>query len=230
MPENYLIVSDTQIPFHAPRALEFVKYLRKTFKVPPENCYHVGDELDQYFGSLYKKHPDMKYSATGELKASIDELKRWYDAFPKMKLATSNHGLRWVSKFVEAEIPTQLLRPYREIIQAPDGWQWKDEWIVKAERMHFRIIHGTPYSGKDGHLNACLDAGVSTAIGHLHSFAAVNHVHLNTGKRLWAMNVGSLINEAELAFHYSRNHRRLAVCGAGVVLNGGTMPVFVPYS
>ena len=227
--ENYIFVSDLQCPFQAKKALEFIQYLKKTFNVTNENMYCVGDETDGYFGSLYKKHPDMHLSPTGEIKQTLDELKRWYSAFPKMKVAISNHGLRWVSKIIDADIPSQLLRPYREIIQAPDGWQWKQEWIIEGSKEKFRMIHGLGYSGDRGHVTAALDSGLSTVIGHLHAFGGVNHIRMISGVRLWAANAGCLIDTDSLAFAYGKYHRRQPTLGALVVLNGGSFPTFVPY-
>lgn len=224
-----MICSDTQIPFQAEKALEFVIYLKKHFKIPDENCYHAGDELDNYFGGLYKRHPNMPHSPTSEIAASIDELKRWYRAFPKMKLAISNHMLRWVNKAVDAEIPLTLLRKYEEVIQAPDSWIWREEWIIQASKQTFRLIHGQGYSGQMGHINAALDAGLSTVIGHLASFGGVNHLSNLAGKKIWAANAGALIDTESLAFHYGKYMRRQATLGCIVVLNGGRTPVFVPY-
>ena len=36
--ENYLIISDLQIPFENKQALDFVKYLKKHYKIKDENA------------------------------------------------------------------------------------------------------------------------------------------------------------------------------------------------
>lgn len=144
-----------------------------------------------------------------------------------MKIAVSNHGLRWVKKAVAAEIPSQMIRAYQEIIGAPRGWVWKEEWIIKA-RKPFRMIHGVGYSGINGARNATIDSGLSTVIGHLHSYGGV--WHLNTGgRRLWAMNTGCLVDEEAYAFEYGKYSRNKATLGIGVVVDGGQTPIFLPY-
>jgi hypothetical protein len=198
--------------------------VKKEYRIPDANCFHVGDELDFYFASSYGKDPNTKLSAVVELEESINELSLWYEAFPEMKLAISNHGLRWLKKASEAGIPERLLKTYQEIIQAPKGWYWKEEWIVEAKQP-FRVIHGMGYSGKDGHRNAAIDGAISTIIGHLHSFAAVDHIK----KNIWAMNVGCLIDEASFAFAYGKYMRNKPVLGCGVVLNNGRTPLFIPF-
>ena len=112
--ENYLIISDLQIPFHEPKALEFCLYLVKHYKINKEHVICVGDEVDQYFGSKYPLSPDAPLSPIEELKSSIEELKRWYDAFPVMRLCISNHGIRWMKKASESGIPSRLLRSCKE--------------------------------------------------------------------------------------------------------------------
>lgn len=227
--ESYLCISDLQIPFEAPRSLEFVTYLKRHFKVPDENCYNVGDEIDCYFGSLYKKHPDQIHSAKTELQVAKETLKEWYARFPKMRLAISNHGLRWLRRAIEAEIPSELLRKYEEIIEAPDGWIWKDEWRIEASKQPFRMIHGMGYSGARGHVNAAIDGQMSTVIGHLHSHAGINYLKFMGGQQIWAANAGCLIDESALAFHYGKDNRQKPVLGSLVVVNGGTTPMFIPY-
>jgi hypothetical protein len=191
---RWLIISDLQIPFEADKALEFCLSVKKEYNVPSTNIINVGDELDQYFGSQYGKDPSVNFSAAEEINISKKKLRAWYRAFPKMRLCVSNHGLRWLKKATDAEIPSQLLRPYKEIIEAPDGWTWKDEILIKS-KYPWRIIHGMGFSGQQGARNAATDAGMSTVIGHLHSHAGIAFIN-NQGmnKTLWAMNVGCLID------------------------------------
>lgn len=228
MGNNYLVASDLQIPFEAEKALEFCKYIKRHFKVANDHCLCVGDEIDGYFGSVFGKSPDMKHSALTELDTMREKLRKWYHAFPEMKLATSNHGMRWVKKAMEAEIPSQLLRRYEEILQAPEGWKWKDQWFFN-DKHPFRMIHGMGYSGANGAKNAALDANISTVIGHLHSFAGVQYFKMMDGKRIWAANSGCLIDVESLAFHYGKYNRYQPTLGAMVILNNGSTPCFIPY-
>lgn len=219
--------SDTQIPFEHPKALEFAIYLKKWFRVPDENCYHVGDEVDQYWASRFFKDPNAAHTPLTEIKETIDKMHRWYDAFPKMKVAVSNHGLRWAMKASEHGIPEVMLRSYQSIIEAPRGWKWADQWTVKASKMPFRIIHGMGYSGAQGHRQAAIDGGISTAIGHLHSHAGVAVVR-SGATRLWGMNTGCLIDENKYAFAYGKWNRFKPTLGMGVVIEGGTTPLWMP--
>lgn len=227
MSENYLVISDLQIPFEAPKALQFCLYLKRHYKIPDDNVLNVGDELDCYHGGRWPKDPNGHYSATGELAAAKATLKEWYAAFPKMKLAISNHGLRWVRKASAAEIPNEMLRSYQEIIEAPKGWVWKDEWRFNTKHP-FRMIHGMGYGGVNAHRTAAMDAGMSTVIGHIHSYGGISQVRTR-GMRIWGMNAGCLIDWEAYAFEYGRENRFHPTIGAGIIANNGSTPIWLPH-
>lgn len=226
--DRYLFISDLQIPFQALRALKFVLAIQREFAVPNENIYNVGDEVDQYFGSRFVKDPDSYYTPNSEIKATVDAVKEWGAALPKMKIAISNHGVRWAKKAFEAEIPSQMIRPYQELLGAPKGWVWQPEWIIEGSRKRFRMIHGMGYSGMNGHRTAALDAGMSTIIGHLHSHSGISYIK-TSGQFIWGMNVGSLIDETAFAFNYGKDSRFKSVLTIGVVVDGGLTPILIPY-
>ncbi len=211
-----------------PGALDFFRYVVKHYDIPDENVMHAGDEADQFHGSMHEKGADYALTPTQELKLTKEILKEWYAAFPKMKLAISNHGLRWVKKASHAEIPSQLLQDYRTIIEAPRGWQWREEWVIPTKKP-FRLIHGMGYSGRNGARNAAIDAGMSTAIGHLHSFSGIDYINTQS-LGIWGMNVGCLIDGESFAFNYGKYNRQKPCLGVGVVFNEGAMPVWVPLS
>lgn len=225
--DNYLCISDLQIPFEHEKALEFCKYLKKHYKIQDEHVICLGDETDQYFGSLFKKDPDGVYSAKTEIDITIEKLKHWYTAFPIMKLAVSNHGQRWQRKATEAEIPSQLMRKYEEWIHAPKSWIWRKHWLVKASKMNFIVEHGDDHSGANFHINMALHNGLSTICGHHHSKAVVEHFTTHYQK-LWAVVSGCLIDFDQYAFHYARKHAKKPTIGATVILDGGRTPLFIP--
>jgi hypothetical protein len=225
--DRFLFISDLQIPFEAANALAFCLAVQREFKVPSENVYNVGDEVDQYFGSAYQKDPNGWHTPRSELAASREKLLRWYRAFPEMKLAISNHGLRWAKKAFDAEIPSEMLRPYQDIIHAPPGWKWRDAWDIKT-KYPIRMIHGMGYNGQAAHRQAALDFGMNIVIGHLHSHAGVALIRTQ-GQRIWGMNVGCLIDDEAYAFAYNKHQRQRPILGCGVVVDGGLTPIFVPY-
>jgi len=223
-----LVISDLQIPFENTKALQFCTYVKKHYGIPDENVLNVGDEVDNFHGSDYPKDPDADLSVVNELGLARERIREWGERFPRMKLAISNHGIRWIRKAAGAQIPTQLLRAYNEIFKMPPGWEWRDEWRFNQLPHPFRMIHGMGYSGINGHRNAALDGQISTIIGHLHSHAAVSWIETSGGQRMWAVNTGCLIDSSKFAFKYEKYNRIKPQLGVTIISSGGKHPMFLP--
>jgi hypothetical protein len=163
-----------------------------------------------------------------EIEIVREKIKEWAKVFPEMKLCSSNHGLRWIRKAFDAELPSAALKDYKELYEIPKEWVYKDEWRFKDLPHPFRMIHGQGYSGKDGHRNAAMDGGISTIIGHLHSFAAIDHIRTLKGFSIWAANAGCLIDIESFAFDYGKYNRNSPCLGAITIHDGGRMPIFHP--
>ena len=223
-----LFISDTQIPFEAPRSLPFVKAVAKEFKIPKDAIFHVGDEVDHYFGGGWDKDPDASHTPTSEIMEARQRLKAWYAAFPHMKLAVSNHGLRWARKASSAGIPAAMMRAYQEILGAPKTWIWRDHWDIKMDRRKVHMFHGIGYSGQNAYRQAAMDKGVSSVFGHLHATAGIAHIVTDHGQR-WGMSVGCLIDTKAYAYNYSKHSKFKPWLGVGVVIDGGMTPLLIPY-
>jgi len=226
MNSPYLVLSDLQVPFEHPKALAFCKYVKKHYKIPDDQVYNVGDEVDQYWGGLYKKSILADHTALQEIQESIKSLRGWYDAFPRMKLCTSNHGDRWIRKSVEADIHPIMLRDYREVLQCPKEWMWKKNWIIGCKHP-FMVEHGDDYSGRDPHIQALKDNAISIAIGHHHSKSAIEFIRTK-GIDAWASVIGCLIDEERYAFEYAKKHRFKQQHSVLLVFEGGRVPFLLP--
>lgn len=214
-----MLIPDLQIPFEHQKSLNFCWDLQKEYGIPKENIYNLGDETDQYFGSLYDKDPEAEHTANSELKEARKKLIEWYQVFPLMKLCISNHGQRYWRKALAAGIPSQLLRRYENVIRAPKQWVWQKHWRVDA-KFPFLIEHGDDWGGQHPHINASLHNGMSTAMGHHHSLVEVKYIKTN-GLNIWAACGGSLINFERYAFNYARSYKLKPQTGALIVLDDG---------
>ena len=143
-----------------------------------------------------------------------------------MKICISNHASRWAKKAYEAEIPEQIMRPYRELIKAPDAWLWQKVWTSDT-RKPFKVIHGMGYSGAMAHRTAALDAGCSLVMGHLHAHAGISVIKTET-QEIWGANAGCLIDPDAYAFEYGRDNRFKPTLGTTVVCDDGRTPLWVP--
>lgn len=121
-----------------------------------------------------------------------------------------------------------LMRTYKDVIEAPAGWNWKRTWTYDKLKHPFRMIHGMGYSGQNGHRTAAIDAGISTVHGHLHSHAGIAYIKTEAVE-IWGMNVGCLIDEEEYAFEYGKDSRFKPCLGVGVIFDQGKTPVWIPY-
>ena len=199
--------------------------MKKFYKIPDENCYCIGDEIDIFHGGMYPKTPEATHTPLGELQDSINILQEWYKCFPVLKLCLSNHGTRWIRKAVAAEIPSQMLRRYEEMIQAPPTWKWQKYWKVNSKHP-FIVEHGDDYGGRTPHVNAASANGTSTVIGHHHSISGLEHIKTN-GMEIWGMCVGSMIDFEQYAFNYARTAKYKPIFSLGVVFSDGKMPAII---
>ena len=226
--DRYLIISDLQMPFEHPKALEFCKYLASHFKIDVNNynVICVGDETDQYYGGMWKKDINANHTALSEIKETKEKLAPWFDAFPKMKLCTSNHGTRWQRLALESSIPSVLMRRYEEVLGCPDTWIWQKRWNINTKHP-FTVEHGDDYGTQYPHVLAAMHNAKSTVIGHHHSIGGIEHIQTN-GMRIWGCASGSLIDFEAYAFNYARSGKRKPVIGTNVILDSGAMPIWCP--
>lgn len=216
--KNILAVSDLQIPFEHPDAYAFIEWLTEEYE--PDEVVYVGDEVDQHALSRYDHDPD-GITAGEELEESIERLKKYYALHPEAKCCTSNHTDRVFKKAFSAGIPRGYLKSIREFLQAPEGWEWRDEWRIDG----IRFSHGDEVGGQVPHRTLALAAMTSCVIGHHHSTPGV-HFIANRTEAIFGMNVGCLIDVNAYAFHYTRKQKNQPVLGAGLILSG--VPKFVP--
>lgn len=223
-----LFISDTQIPFESAEALPFLKAVQKEFKIDKEAVFHVGDEIDCYFAGQWEKDPDALHTPNSEISEARKKLKAWYRAFPYMRIAISNHGLRWARRAASAGIPSQILRPYEDFLEAPKTWKWRESWQIKMQAAQVYMFHGMGYSGAGAYRQACINLGTNVVFGHLHANAGIAHVVTGNSER-WGMNVGCLVDNRSYAMRYGRDFKFKPWLGCGVVIDGGLTPLLIPY-
>lgn len=207
-----LVIADLQAPFEHPDYLPFLMRVHKIYRCDTVVC--IGDEIDQNALGDYDHDPD-GYSAGHELTKAIEHLTPYYKAFPKTLVCNSNHQGRIFKRAMKSGIPIKYMKDFAEVIEAPPGWKWSDEFVID----NVKYIHGCGYTGTLGALNAAKDNLKSCVIGHLHSDAGLLFWS-NGNEVLFGMNVGCGIQQKEYAFNYSKHSRKKAVLSCGVVLDG----------
>lgn len=227
--EAYLVVPDLQMPFQAKKALEFCRAVQKEYRIPRDQpVLFTGDELDNFHGKGPDRlnDPEATHSPNSELKDATDELRRWYDAFPIARLARSNHGTRYERRAAEAGLSHKWLKLYRDVIEAPPRWQWQDSWLIRGSKHHFLLEHG--HEGESDTEKKVVSNGYSTVHGH---FTQAKWIRISNrhGRKLWGFCAGALIDWDSYAFRYAKAYPRKADNGCGVILDGGNVPLWIPY-
>lgn len=213
-----LAISDTQEPFAHRDAVAFLTWVKK--KYSPDLVVHVGDEVDFHALGDWDHDPD-GYSAGHELQVALEHMQEYYDLFPKVMACTSNHTARPLRKAFKAGIPAAFLRDYKEFLDAPKGWEWKDRHVIDGVVYE----HGEGFSGYNGALNCALKNGAPTVIGHIHSHAGILY-SANEKEILYGFNVGCLIDRHKYAFQYGKNLRHKPLLGVGII--DKSVPTWVP--
>lgn len=219
MQGDILVISDMHLPYQHPGCLDFLADLKRRWK--PERVVCIGDEVDFHRLSTHTQEPGL-LSVGEEVREAVKLLRKLYVMFPEVMVCNSNHGSRLYKRAKDAGICSGWVKSLAELLEAPEGWAWRDFWDVGG--IHFR--HGDGFSGKNAALIAAEKVRRNVAIGHVHTAAGVQYSGGHFGT-VWGMSVGCLIDPAREAFGYAKFQASRPVLGTGYVL-GGTTPIFLP--
>lgn len=217
-----LAIPDLQAPFEHVDALPFVKAVRSAYK--PTTIVCLGDEADKHALSEYGNDPD-GMTAGLELHNCVEHLRPWYKAFPSVAVCISNHTERIFRKAYKCGIPKGYLKSYREFLEAPDDWHWRDQWEYDGVIYE----HGHSFGGGNGRtagFQLPLHNGKSTVFGHFHSSAGIQYLANESERLWWGFNAGCLIDKKQYAFRYGSKTKAKPVLGCAIIDHG--IPFFIP--
>lgn len=206
-------MSDLHTPFEHPDTVAFLRAVKAKYR--PTRVVLLGDEVDAHAMSFHDSDPDLP-SAGDELKAAIRHLQPLYKLFPEADIIDSNHGSMVYRKGKHHGIPRKYLRDYNEILEAPAGWRWSPELILKVpggNQVYFH--HGL---SKDV-MKVVQLRGMCVVQGHYHTEFKVGYIG-NPNHLLWGLQVGCSIDGHALAFEYDKTNLGRPVIGHGIVLDG----------
>lgn len=211
-----LAIPDLHCPFQHPDAFDFLRAVKIKYK--PTKIVFLGDEIDACAFSRFPKNPD-GHSAGKELEEAKAALIPFYVEFPKALVCVSNHTIRPHKLMREIGIPQVLWPTYSTMLNAPDGWVWKEHHIID----NVRYMHGD--QGKGGSMGWTSNTEVyhqSVVVGHWHSKAGVFWDSM-----MFNVNSGCLIWTPSYAFDYARHSHKKPNLGCTIVTNG-VRPDFIP--
>ena len=213
-----LVIPDLHIPFQHKDAFAFLKAVKAKYK--PTEVINLGDLEDWHSISMHDHDPN-GLSAGAELEELRKQIKPLFKLFPKMKICTSNHGSLPFRRAFKYGLPSELIKSYKDILNAPKGWLWADHWEVD----NIIFEHGDPFTGVNAAIKAAEQNMQSTVIGHVHSFAGIQY-SANSRHLIFGFNCGCLIDREAYAFAYAKKIKRKPILGCGIIING--VPTFIP--
>lgn len=213
-----LAIGDLHAPYMHKDAVAFLSAVKAKHR--PNMVVFMGDEIDAHATSYHEHDPDLP-SAGDELKQAIEQLRPLYKMFPKATILESNHGSLVYRKALTAGLPSAVLKGYREILQAPEGWVWKFDHVIHTALGSIYWHHGKSSS----HKKLSQNMAMSAIQGHFHNEFYVSYWSSPEGL-YWDANAGCLADHKSRAQAYSKNNLQKPIVGCIVIING--VPQLLP--
>lgn len=213
-----LVISDMHHPYSHPDTLAFLKALNRKYEFDKILC--IGDEADFHALSFHDSDPDLESAGT-ELRKAIESMKPIYKLFPKVDIVDSNHGSMVYRKGLHGGLPKAALRGYREVLEAPEGWNWFSDKILKTPLGPVYFCHGK--SGTPGRLAS--QYGMSCVQGHFHEKAQVTYIS-TPEKLMFDAHTGCLADDKSLALGYNKVNVKRPIVSILIIIEG--IPQIVP--
>ena len=215
-----LVIPDLHEPSARPGALQFCKAIKKEYKC--DTIIFIGDVTDWHSISFHARHPEMP-GPKDEFNLAKKCLQKWRRAFPKARICLGNHDRRIVRLAESVNIPKQFIRGYGETWKTP-GWTWEHEFII--DDVLYSHGEGSGTSMYPAY-NKMKKMGMSCVLGHFHAAGGVKWL-VNPLRRMFGMDVGSLIDDKSMAFAYGKFAIVRSVLSAAVVIDGVPQHIIMP--
>lgn len=217
--DRILVIGDFHAPYEHPDAVSFLKAVKE--KYSPTRVIQIGDEVDYHAISFHDHDPDLP-SPGDELEQAIDSLGPLMKMFPKMDILESNHGSLVMRKAISNGLSRRFFKSYKEILGAPDGWNWHFEMTIKLPTgMDCYFHHGKSKNS----LRVSQAMGMSYVGGHYHEDMNISYWG-NPNQLNFAMQTGCLIDKDSLAMAYAKSNLKRPIIGACIIIGG--VPLLLP--
>lgn len=205
--------SDLHAPYHHPDALKFLAAVKAEYS--PTLIVSNGDEMDSHAMSFWPSEIDLA-NATDELKRARAVLHDVAEMFPKMLCVESNHTDRLYRAGKRANIPKELLVPYKTMLGVQEyDWTWKFQHEINAGKNKLVFIHN---AGSNVFLTS-QRYSCSVIAGHVHTKQKIEYWASPSG-RSFGMQVGCLVDHSSPAYRYSIGQVIQPLLGCSVIING----------
>lgn len=208
---NVLVIGDTHLPFDLPGYLEFCRDIQENFDCG--TVVQIGDLVDNHFMSYHETIPE-GFGGRHELDFAKQRVKEWERVFPEMIITLGTHDKRPMRKMRTGMVVNDWLKSFNEVYDTPE-WRYVDEFNHNG----VKYVHGT----SDAWTNM-LSSGCSVVQGHLHTQASVRW-HMLGGNPIFAMQVGTGINDKAYAFEYAISNPNKSHVSCGVIFEGNPIVI-----
>ena len=210
---SILVLSDLHFPYCHKDTFKYLKALKRRYK--PEIVVIIGDELDYHALSFHDSDADLDSSGV-ELQKALGYMETLYKIFPEAVVLESNHGSMVYRKAKANGIPRHVLRSYKEVLDAPEGYEWVPKLTLKMSNNELvTFIHG----GKKNVLNEAQLRGHSLVQGHHHSQADIRFYSVDNSLH-FGMTVGCMIDNKSYAYAYNKNFTLEPIIAHGLIVDG----------
>lgn len=206
-----LVISDLHIPAERKGALQFCKDIYKAWCC--NEVVFIGDITDNHAFSFHAKHPEL-FGPLDEYELALKHIARWYKVFPKAKVCIGNHDELFRRQGRVVSLCDRFIKDYKDLWNTP-GWDWQFEHKID----NVLYLHGTGNSGQYHAANLMRKMLMSVVAGHIHHAGSINWA-VNPERRIFGMNVGSLIDDKCMQFDYCKHAKQRSFLGVGVVIEG----------
>jgi hypothetical protein len=207
-----LVLSDMHHPYAHKDTVAFLKAVKAKYK--PDRIVCIGDEIDNHAISFHATDPNLP-SAGDELQLAIEALQPLYKLFPKVDVLTSNHGSLHYRKGLFHGMPKKFFKDYNDVLDAPAGWQWHSELVIKAHGNDILFHHGLSPNG----IKVVKERGLCFVQGHYHTKCEIGYSS-TPDKLLWNMTVGCSIDPKSPAFAYAKLNVARQIIAHGIIIDG----------
>jgi len=219
---SVLVVPDLHEPCSRPHAIEFCKDVKKKYRC--NTVVFIGDVIDCHSVSFHAAHPEMP-GPKEEFDLAYDCIQKWRLAFPRAKVCLGNHDRRIVRLAESVKIPAKYIREYSDVWNTPK-WTWDHEFVIDDVLYTHGDGAGTSLYPA---YNKMKSMGMSCVLGHFHQAGGIKWL-VNPLRRMFGMDVGSLVDDKSMAFAYAKNRTLRSVLSCGVVLDGIPQHIIMPCS
>lgn len=208
-----LCISDMHKPYGHPDTAAFLFALDDKYHF--DHVLIGGDEIDHHAMSFHDHDPDLPNPGY-ELELAIKDLEPLFKRFPNADVLESNHGSLVYRKGKHHGFPRQVLKSYAEILRAPAGWTWREEFSYQFSNGHRAVAHHG-YSANT--LLASQKRASSLIQFHFHNSLSVQYWQNRDGLH-FALQCGCLIDDTSLAMEYNKLTVNRPIGGCAGVFEG----------